>query len=478
MIRAALISAAIGLGGMATAQDTACDEQWRELRQLTVQARGAVRDLQADDPVLIDARNEIIAAHERFIRQCPEHGPAWASLGRLAVDAGDMGKADQAFGAAVQVDPDNIGARVAWATAWLNRDPDRGIALLDRFIAAHPDNLILHLNLVTALSQVDPEGIDRRFDAWIAQPDTRAAATALAQTMLRSAVPRAQGMIARLYAVAPTDDGVLATKARSHRAANEFAQARAAMELIPPHQRATPERRYLYSDTCYANHDFAEALAQLEAIDMEALATTDPSLHRRLRFLLPLRRRLAETWPHELARRAADAESRVNPIIELTISGQRVVCELFADAAPNTVSVFLTRAARGDFDDTPLVQVDKGFRTMFGLPPDTPGLHTWTLPGEFERPQQRPHGSGALSIIRDPAHPDSARSMFTVSHFPTPHLDGARTNFGRVIEGLEIIRMNTPDQVLERVHVRRPGATLPPPMVLTQDGDSIPLPAY
>ena len=59
--------------------------------------------------------------------------------------------------------------------------------------------------------------------------------------------------------------------------------------------------------------------------------------------------------------------------------------------------------------------------------------------------------------------------------FPTPHLDGARTEFGRVISGIDVIRDMRGDETVDSIEILRRGAPLPAPMVLNADRVLVPL---
>ena len=455
--------------------DDLATEQWAQLRDLTNQARRVVKELQPDDPAIARTAQEIIAAHQRFLRSFPEHAQAWSTLGRLAVDVNDMALADQAFGAAIALDRGDRGSRIAWGAAWMHRNPSRGIALFDSFIETHPDDLVLHTNLLRALSLHDSDGVQLRFDRFIADPDGAVTASTMLHAMIANDLPRAQALLPFLLAAKGTDPAVRTVQARIHRRQNHFGRARAAMETIAPADRTGPTRRYLYSDTCYAESDFEPALTELEGIDMEALNEDKPGLARRLRTLIPLRRRLAESWPAEQQQRLKSARTGHDPLIVLRINGQEVICELHATAAPNTVAAFLHLVGSGFYDGRPVTYVHVGFRSIFGEPDDLDADPPWTLPAEFERDEQRTHVSGALSLFRSASDPDSGHTRFTIAHFPTPHLDGARTEFGRVISGIDVIRDMRGDETVDSIEILQRGLPLSKSMVLNVDGALVPL---
>jgi len=450
-------------------------EQWTQLRALTNQARRVVKDLEPNDPAIARTAQELIAAHRRFLQSFPEHTQAWSTLGRLAADINEMALADQAFSAAIALDRDDRGTRITWGTAWMHRDPARGIAMFDSFIETHPDDLVLHTNLLRALRLHDSDGIQQRWDRFTADPDGAVAAATMLHAMIAVDLPRAEALLPSLLAAKGDLPVVRTVQARVDRRQNHFGRARAAMEAMAPIDRSDPTRRYLYSDTCYAEGDYRPALEVLEAIDMESLGEDKPGLARRLKTLIPLRRRLAESWPAEQQQRLGDARLGHAPLIMLRIDGQEVICELHPDAAPNTVAAVLQLVESGFHDGRPTANVHFGFRSVFGEPDDLDAAVPWTLPPEFQRDEQRTHASGALSIFRSANDPNSGYSRFTIAHFPTPHLDGARTQFGRVISGIDVIRDMRGDETVDSIEILRRGTPVPMPMVLNADGALVPL---
>jgi cyclophilin family peptidyl-prolyl cis-trans isomerase len=78
-------------------------------------------------------------------------------------------------------------------------------------------------------------------------------------------------------------------------------------------------------------------------------------------------------------------------------------------------------------------------------------------------------------MYRNASRPNSADTRFTISHFPTPHLDGARTTFGRVISGIDVIRSMQGDEMVNSIRILRRGAPLPEPIVLNGSSVAMPL---
>ena len=110
--------------------------------------------------------------------------------------------------------------------------------------------------------------------------------------------------------------------------------------------------------------------------------------------------------------------------------------ELFDDEAPLTVENFVKLARSGYYDDTTFHRVLQGFMAQGGDPTGTgTGGPGYRFGDEFS---DRKHDSpGTLSMAN--AGPGTNGSQFFITFVPTPHLDGAHTVFGKVIEGLDVV---------------------------------------
>ncbi len=124
--------------------------------------------------------------------------------------------------------------------------------------------------------------------------------------------------------------------------------------------------------------------------------------------------------------------------------------ELFDDDAPLTVENFVKLARSGYYDDTTFHRVLEGFMAQGGDPTGTgTGGPGYRFGDEFS---DRKHDSpGVLSMAN--AGPGTNGSQFFITFVPTPHLDGAHTVFGKVIEGLDVV-MN--------IRLREPGVDVQP----------------
>jgi cyclophilin family peptidyl-prolyl cis-trans isomerase len=112
--------------------------------------------------------------------------------------------------------------------------------------------------------------------------------------------------------------------------------------------------------------------------------------------------------------------------------------ELFATDAPLTVENFVNLARSGFYDGTTFHRVIPGFMAQGGDPTGTSrGGPGYTFGDEFS-PSRRHDGPGVLSMAN--VGPGTNGSQFFITFGPTPHLDGRHSVFGRVTEGMEVVR--------------------------------------
>ena len=115
-----------------------------------------------------------------------------------------------------------------------------------------------------------------------------------------------------------------------------------------------------------------------------------------------------------------------------------IVVELYADRVPRTVENFVNLARAGFYDGTTFHRVISGFMAQGGDPTGTgTGGPGYQFDDEFH-PSLRHDGAGVLSMAN--AGPGTNGSQFFLTYGPTPHLDDRHSVFGKVTEGLEVLR--------------------------------------
>jgi len=127
-----------------------------------------------------------------------------------------------------------------------------------------------------------------------------------------------------------------------------------------------------------------------------------------------------------------------NPIaiVETTLGTIKV--ELFAEQTPITVQNFIKLSKSGFYDGVIFHRVIDGFMIQGGCPHnDGTGGPGYTIKDEFA-PSLKHNVPGILSMAN--AGPNTGGSQFFITLAPTPWLDGKHTIFGKVIEGMDVVR--------------------------------------
>ena len=133
--------------------------------------------------------------------------------------------------------------------------------------------------------------------------------------------------------------------------------------------------------------------------------------------------------------------------------------ELFEDKAPITTKNFIDLATKGFYDEVIFHRVIDGFMIQGGDPTGTGrGGPGYKIPDEFH-PDLKHDGAGILSMAN--AGPNTGGSQFFITLGPTPHLNNRHAVFGKVIEGLDVVKAigkmstNAADRPLEDVVMKK-----------------------
>ena len=120
-----------------------------------------------------------------------------------------------------------------------------------------------------------------------------------------------------------------------------------------------------------------------------------------------------------------------------TTSGNFLV-ELFEEQAPQTTSNFISLVEKGFYDGIVFHRVIADFMIQGGCPEGTGrGGPGYVIKDEFD--PELVHGSeGVLSMAN--AGPNTGGSQFFITLAATPWLDGKHAVFGKVVEGIDIVR--------------------------------------
>jgi len=116
--------------------------------------------------------------------------------------------------------------------------------------------------------------------------------------------------------------------------------------------------------------------------------------------------------------------------------------QLFADLAPKTVNNFVFLARQGFYDGVTWHRVISGFMAQTGDPTGTGGGGPgYAFEDEFS-PELRHNSEGVVSMANSGANTNG--SQFFITYAAQSHLDDVHSVFGKVIEGMDVLRSITP----------------------------------
>ena len=127
------------------------------------------------------------------------------------------------------------------------------------------------------------------------------------------------------------------------------------------------------------------------------------------------------------------------PTATIETTAGTLTLELWDDVAPKHVENFKKLALDGFYDGVNFHRIIKDFMIQGGCPDGTgSGGPGWTINAEFN---DREHHEGVLSMART-ADPNSAGSQFFIclGRDPCKHLDGSYTAFGKITDGIDVVR--------------------------------------
>ena len=153
-----------------------------------------------------------------------------------------------------------------------------------------------------------------------------------------------------------------------------------------------------------------------------------------------------------------EKEEYQNPIVTMNIKDYgEIKIELYPKYAPNTVANFVNLVESGFYDDNSFHRLVPGF-VLQGGDPDGNGTGGpgYSIKGEFKEngysKNTLKHTEGIISMARS-TDPDSAGSQFFIvldtSESITYSLDNKYAAFGKVIEGMDIIKKIEENEEIE-----------------------------
>lgn len=128
-----------------------------------------------------------------------------------------------------------------------------------------------------------------------------------------------------------------------------------------------------------------------------------------------------------------------NRKIKFTTNKGVFVAEMFEDKAPLTTKNFIELVEKGFYDGIIFHRVIDGFMIQGGDPTGTGmGGPGYKIKDEFGAGLKH-DDEGILSMAN--AGPNTGGSQFFITLAPTPWLNGHHAIFGKVVEGMDVVRL-------------------------------------
>ncbi|KAI8802867.1 cyclophilin family peptidyl-prolyl cis-trans isomerase Cyp1 [Cladochytrium replicatum] len=127
--------------------------------------------------------------------------------------------------------------------------------------------------------------------------------------------------------------------------------------------------------------------------------------------------------------------------VKLETSAGDIVIELYWNHVPRTAHNFYELARTGKYNGVIFHRVIPDFMLQGGDPTGTGRGGVSIYGGKFEdeiHPQLKHTGAGILSMAN--SGPNTNGSQFFICLAPTPWLDGKHAVFGRVVDGMDVVK--------------------------------------
>ena len=132
------------------------------------------------------------------------------------------------------------------------------------------------------------------------------------------------------------------------------------------------------------------------------------------------------------------AAATKNRVVRVETNKGVIRIEMYEDKAPITTKNFIDLATKGYYDGVIFHRVIDGFMIQGGDPTGTGrGGPGYNIPDEFHV-ELKHDGAGIISMAN--AGPNTGGSQFFITLGPTPHLNNRHAVFGKVIEGLDVVK--------------------------------------
>jgi cyclophilin family peptidyl-prolyl cis-trans isomerase len=294
-----------------------------------------------------------------------------------------------------------------------------------------------------------------------------AAATELTLSMWLKEEGRIDHLFERLIALMPDEPEIRLEWAGYHRSLDHHGRVIEILGAQPFDYSKYPLAGLELASALFSEERFQEACDELAKVPEEAIKTHRHSniLSMMLTPLKPNCPKYVELWAKEQELRQAEANASADkllPQVLILTSRGPITVELFENEAPNHVANFISLVETGFYTGTKFHRVEPAL--IQGGDPNTKAGGTgnpgeggpgYRIAQEYLLPNHRMHFTGSLAMARK-TEADSGGSQFYITRVPTPDYNDRYTVFGRVIDGLEVVRqMQKDDEILSATVLRK-----------------------
>ncbi|MCK4591996.1 peptidylprolyl isomerase [Candidatus Parcubacteria bacterium] len=165
-----------------------------------------------------------------------------------------------------------------------------------------------------------------------------------------------------------------------------------------------------------------------------------------------------EDGNNEETQESSTQEHEANKVAVIETNKGNIKLELYTSDAPKTVENFVKLSNENFYDGIKFHRVISNFMIQTGDPlskDDNPANDGTGGPGYSFEDEINFHKVEVGSLAMANSGPNTNGSQFfIVTERPQPHLDGKHTVFGKVIEGMDVVRSIEQGDAMNRVYIR------------------------
>lgn len=424
------------------------------MQQLREQQRSILRKLNAGEDVVPD-RRQFLAAINLYNERHPNDLTGLKLAAQVGAELNDDQAVDANYGKLLALEPNDMRATLNWSAYYAPTDLERSEQILLDAIEAAPENRLFRMSLAELYAKMMQNRIEPLFESIVVVPpgiELQSFLSGLGSVDIRMAASYAK----RAHAAWPEDKMAIQLLASRLRWCADFEEALEYYAQLDEQTLLQDEVSIDYTDCLYAVHRFRDSIEHLQRTQ-DNLESNDRKAGLMINFRLGVRPKIMQLWEAERQLREEEEARDDNPIAVITVDGRPVTVELFENQAPVAVANFIALADDGFYEGSPFHRFQIGLMSQTGIAPgdaDPYGGPGYTIADESDAPNARNHFRGSLAMARTGPQQEIG-SQFYITHFPTMHLNGTGTVFGRTLDGLDVLEGMRGGETIDSVVITR-----------------------